>query len=133
MKLSFMGTRYIQWRCWMLPDKVNVNEWNPELLVRLECFILCNVNVSASTIYWSAATSPSPPTTIGSISIRYTDVIVVLCRSSRPVCWINHEKNQLKLTDHIEQNSVRVIMVTICTIEYMSETSRIIIGLYLRN
>jgi len=44
------------------------------------------------------------------------------------VRWINHEKNQLKLTDHIEQNSVKVIMVTICTIEYMSETSRIIIG-----
>lgn len=131
MKLSFMGTRYIQWRCWMIPDKVNVNEWNPELLVRLECFILCNVNVSEWTIYWYAATTPSPPTTTRSISMIYTDVIVVRCRSSRPVHWF-HEKNRLKITDHIEQNSVRVIMVTICTIEYMSETSRIIIDLYLK-
>jgi len=51
VELSFVGTRYIQWRCWMLPDEVNVNEWNPGLMVRLECFILCNVNVSDSTIY----------------------------------------------------------------------------------
>lgn len=35
-------------------------------------------------------------------------------------------ENKLKITDHIEQNSIRVIMITICTIEYMSKTSRII-------
>ena len=144
---SSVGTRYIQWRCLTLPEiNVNIHGICVEMLMNgirncwygLNASYNVNVNVRSfrfnNVEYWYAATSLPPPTTIGSIRIRCTDVIVVRrrCRSSRPIRWSHDKNRELKITNHIERNSVRVVIVTICTIEYMSETNRIITDLYLR-
>jgi len=110
---SSVGTRYIQWRCLMLPDGMNGNIHGicVEMLMNgiRDCWYNSNasynINVNVPSFkfnnveYWYAATSLPPPTTIGSIRIRCTDVIVVRrrCRSSRPIRW-SHDKNRETLS-----------------------------------
>ena len=149
---SSVGTRYIRWRCLMWNEcwyswkfMLMAENWVEMLVSGIRNIWLCfncidyvNSNVPSfrcnNVQYWYAATSPPPPTTIGSIRIRCTDVIVVRrrCRSSRPIRWSHDKNRELQITNHIERHSVRVVRVTICTIEYMSETNRIITDLYLR-